>query len=534
MADNVILQLRGITKTFPGVRALDHVDFELRRGEVHALVGENGAGKSTLMHIVGGIYRPDAGEILVGGRPVRFRSAHDAAMQGISVVYQELSLAPNLSVAENIFANRQPVRAGNLIDWSALDRRSRELLHRFHLDLSPRTLVRHLSVAQQQVIEILKAMSYRPRVLVLDEPTSSLTAADTQRLFRNMDRLKAEGTSIVYISHHLREVFQVADRVTVLRDGRHVETLPARQPSGHPGTATSRAVAGGTPAVPGGDAAASPAAGLTEDAIVKRMVGRTLGNIYGERASEIGPEYFRVEGAAAGRFSDVSLSLRRGEILGLAGLVGSGRTELARAVFGVSPLTAGRITLEGRPLRLRGAGRAIASGLGYLTEDRKGQGLFLRMSVRANCIAPGLARFADRLGLMDERRVDQFAEASRSRFDIVTPSIGQTVGNLSGGNQQKLLLAMWMGITPKVLIADEPTRGVDVGAKSEIYALLRQLAATGVGIVLISSDLLEILGLSDRILVMRQGRIAGEFPREDATEENIVACAAGVGRECPP
>jgi len=502
MADNVILQLRGITKTFPGVRALDHVDFGLRCGEVHALVGENGAGKSTLMHIVGGIYRPDTGQIVLDGRPVRFRSAHDAALCGISVVFQDLSLMGNLSVAENIFANRQPVRAGAFIDSAALERQTRELLHRFDLDLSPRTLVKHLSAAQQQVIEILKAMSYRPRVLVLDEPTSSLTATDTQRLFRNMERLKAEGTSIVYISHHLREVFQVADRVTVLRDGRHVET--------------------------------SPAAGLTEDAIVKRMVGRTLGNIYGERASEIGPEYFRVEGAAAGRFRDVSLSLRRGEILGLAGLVGSGRTELARAVFGVSPLTAGRITLEGRPLRLRGPGRAIASGLGYLTEDRKGQGLFLRMSVRANCIAPGLARFADRLGLMDERRIGEFAEASRSRFDIVTPSIGQTVGNLSGGNQQKLLLAMWMGITPKVLIADEPTRGVDVGAKSEIYALLRQLAATGVGIVLISSDLLEILGLSDRILVMRQGCIAGEFLRENATEENIVACAAGVGRECLP
>ncbi|MCX5648465.1 MAG: sugar ABC transporter ATP-binding protein, partial [Planctomycetota bacterium] len=289
MADNVILQLRGITKTFPGVRALDHVDFGLRRGEVHALVGENGAGKSTLMHILGGIYRPDAGQIVLDGRPVRFRSAHDAALCGISVVFQDLSLAGNLSVAENIFANRQPVRAGAFIDSAALERQTRELLHRFNLDLSPRTLVKHLSAAQQQVIEILKAMSYRPRVLVLDEPTSSLTATDTQRLFRNMDRLKAEGTSIVYISHHLREVFQVADRVTVLRDGRHVETLPA--------------------------------AGLTEDAIVKRMVGRTLGNIYGERASEIGPEYFRVEGAAAGRFSDVSLSLRRGEILGLAGLV---------------------------------------------------------------------------------------------------------------------------------------------------------------------------------------------------------------------
>jgi len=501
MADDVILALRDITKTFPGVRALDRVNFELRRGEVHALVGENGAGKSTLMHIVGGVYRPDSGEILVGGRPVRLRSAHDAALQGISVVYQELSLAPNLSVAENIFANRQPVYAGNLIDSGALESRSREFLHRFSLDLSPRTLVKHLSVAQQQVIEILKAMSYRPRVLVLDEPTSSLTAMDTQLLFRNIGQLKAEGTSIIYISHHLGEIFQVADRVTVLRDGRYVETLPA--------------------------------AGLTEDAIVKRMVGRTLGNIYGERSSEIGPEYFRVEGASGVRFRDVGLTLRRGEILGVAGLVGAGRTELARALFGAEPLAAGSVALDGRKLRIRSPGQAIAAGIGYLTEDRKDQGLFLRMTVRDNCIAPALERFAGRMGMMDERRASEFAEAGRTRFNIVTPSIGQAVRNLSGGNQQKVLLAMWMGIAPKVLIADEPTRGVDVGARSEIYRLLRQLAATGVGIVLISSDLLEILGLTDRILVMRQGRIAGEFGRGEATEENVIACASGIGQECP-
>ena len=501
MADNTILQLRRITKTFPGVRALNQVDFDLRRGEVHALVGENGAGKSTLMHIVGGIYRPDSGEILVGGRPVRFRSAHDAAVRGISVVYQELSLAPNLSVAENIFANRQPVRAWNLIDRDALESRSRELLGLFNLDLPPRTLVKHLSAAQQQVIEILKAMSYRPRVLVLDEPTSSLTALDTQLLFRNMERLKAAGTSIIYISHHLREVFRVADRVTVLRDGRHVETLPA--------------------------------AGLTEDAIVKRMVGRTLGNIYGERDSEIGPEYFRVEGAAGGRFSGIGLALRRGEILGVAGLVGSGRTELARALFGAERLASGAVTLDGRPLRIRSPSQAIAAGIGYLTEDRKDQGLFLRMTVCDNCIAPALARFAGRLGMMDERRAAAFAEAARTRFGIVTPSIGQAVRNLSGGNQQKVLLAMWMGTAPKVLIADEPTRGVDVGAKSEIYRLLRQLAAAGVGIILISSDLLEVLGLADRILVMRQGRIAGAFTRSEATEENVIACASGVGQECP-
>ncbi|MCX5676749.1 MAG: sugar ABC transporter ATP-binding protein [Planctomycetota bacterium] len=502
MADNTILQLRRITKTFPGVRALDQVDFDLRRGEVHALVGENGAGKSTLMHIVGGVCRPDSGEILVGGRPVRLRSAHDAALRGISVVHQELSLAPNLSVAENIFANRQPVRAWNLIDGDALESRSRELLRLFNLDLPPRTLVKHLSAAQQQVIEILKAVSYRPQVLVLDEPTSSLTAMDTELLFRNMERLKAEGTSIIYISHHLGEVFRVADRVTVLRDGRRVESLPA--------------------------------AGLTEDAIIRRMVGRTLGNIYGERDSEIGPEYFRVEGAAGGRFSGVSLALRRGEILGVAGLVGSGRTELARALFGAERLASGAVTLDGRPLRIRSPSQAIAAGIGYLTEDRKGQGLFLRMTVRDNCIAPCLSRFAGRLGMMDERLIGEFAEAARSRFGIITPSVRQTVRNLSGGNQQKVLLAMWMGTAPKVLIADEPTRGVDVGAKSEIYRLLRQLAADGVGIILISSDLLEVLGLADRILMMRQGRIAGEFSRHEATEENVIACASGVGQECPP
>ncbi len=509
MADNTILQLRGISKAFPGVLALDQVDFDLRRGEVHALVGENGAGKSTLMHIVGGIYRPDSGDILVGGRPVRFRGAHDAAMQGISVVYQELSLAPNLSVAENIFANRQPVRAWNLIDWDALEGRSRELLGLFNLDLPPRTPVKHLSAAQQQVIEILKAMSYRPQVLVLDEPTSSLTALDTELLFRNMERLKAEGTSIIYISHHLREVFRVADRVTVLRDGHRVESLSA--------------------------------AGLTEDALIRRMVGRTLGNIYGERNCEIGPEYFCVDG----------LALRRGEILGVAGLVGSGRTEFARALFGaeriasgachvpktgsngtrIAPRCWGTVTLDGRPLHIRSPSQAIAAGIGYLTEDRKDQGLFLRMTVRDNCIAPSLSRFAGRLGMMDERLIGEFAEAARSRFGIITPSVRQTVRNLSGGNQQKVLLAMWMGIAPKVLIADEPTRGVDVGAKSEIYRLLRQLAASGVGIILISSDLLEILGLADRIIVMRQGGIAGEFARREATEENIIACAAGVGLE---
>ena len=502
MENDLVLEVRDIVKTFPGVRALDGVRFELRRGEVHALVGENGAGKTTLMHILGGIYRPDSGEIRLEGRPVRFHSAHDAARSGISVVFQELSLVPNLSVAENVFANRQPTYGPNLIHWEGLHRQTWELLKLFSLDIHPGTLVKNLSVAQQQVVEILKAISYRPKVLILDEPTSSLAALDTQMLFRNMDVLKARGTSFIYISHHLPEIFQIADRVTVFRDGRYVDTCLARD--------------------------------ATEESLVKLMVGRDLANIYGRRTALIGPEYFRVEGASRGReFHDVTFSLRRGEILGLAGLVGAGRTQLGRAIFGAAGLERGRLHLEGRPLWIRSAADAIRHGLAYLTEDRKEQGLFLRMALRGNCIAPSLERFANALGWMNERRIDQFAHASRSRFRIITPSITQQVRNLSGGNQQKVLLSMWMGIGPKVLIVDEPTRGVDVGARSEIYSLLRELSLSGVGIIMISSDLLEILGLSDRVLVMRQGGLAGEFPREEATEENVIACATGVGQECP-
>ncbi len=499
MAGDLVLEARGIVKTFPGVRALDGVDFDLRRGEVHALVGENGAGKSTLMHVLGGVHRPDAGTVLVEGRPVRFRGAHDAAAGGISVVFQELSLVGNLSIAENVFANRQPVRWVDWVDRRRLYAATRDLLARFGLDEHPATPVRRLPVARQQVVEILKAMSHRPKVLILDEPTSSLAAPDAERLFGELARLKAEGASCVYISHHLPEIFRVADRVTVLRDGRHVATCAAAE--------------------------------ATEADLVRLMVGRDLANIYGARRSAIGPEYFRVEGAAGGGFRDVSLALRRGEILGVAGLVGAGRTELGRAIAGAEPMAAGRVLLEGRPVRVRSPGEAVAAGIAYVTEDRKAEGLFLDMAVRANCVAPSLGRFAGPLGWMDDRRIAAHAETVRRRFGIVTPSVRRPVRNLSGGNQQKVLLAMWMGTGPKVLIVDEPTRGVDVGARSEIYALLRDLAGAGVGIVMISSDLMEILGLADRVLVMRQGRVAGEFPRAEATEEGIIACASGVGLE---
>jgi ABC-type sugar transport system ATPase subunit len=340
-------------------------------------------------------------------------------------------------------------------------------------------------------------MSLRPKALILDEPTSSLSGAETRLLFRNIRGMKDEGTSLIYISHNLPEIFEIADRVTVLRDGTNVGTCDV--------------------------------AGVSEDQLIRMMVGRELANMYGTRTSEIGEPYFRLESASRGeRFRDVSFTLRRGEILGLAGLVGAGRTDLGRAIFGAEPLERGRAILDGKPIAIRNPGQAIRNGIGYLTEDRREQGLFLRMALRDNCAAPSLSRFTNALGWIRERAVTDFAEACRARFNIVTPGVRQQVRNLSGGNQQKVLLSMWTGHEPRLLIADEPTRGVDVGAKSEIYAFLRDLAARGVGILMISSDLNEILGLSDRVLVMRQGRIAGEFGRAEATEENVIACAAGV------
>ncbi|MCY3023244.1 MAG: sugar ABC transporter ATP-binding protein [Planctomycetota bacterium] len=493
----VVLELRDVVKTFPGVRALDKARFELRRGEVHALVGENGAGKSTLMNIVAGVFQPDEGAMLLDGRAVRFANPHQAARHGIGVVFQELSLVPNLTVAENIFANRQPVSTADLIDWRRLYADTEQLLQLFELDVRPTALLKNLSVAQQQVVEILKALSLRPAVVILDEPTSSLTAIETRLLFENIRRLKQGGTAFIYISHHLQEIFQIADRVTVMRDGQYVDTCDV--------------------------------SAVTEDVLVRKMVGRELQNVYGRRESPVGEVCFRAENAGRGEdFAGVSFALREGEILGLAGLVGAGRTELGRAIFGVEPLDRGALYLRGERVRVRSPREAIRHRIGYQTEDRKLQGLFLRMTIRDNCAAPSLPRFAGQAGLIDEAALSAFADASRGKFNIVCTGIRQQAATLSGGNQQKVLLAMWVGIEPHVLIVDEPTRGVDVGARSEIYRLLRELAATGVGIIMISSDLQEILGLSDRILVMRNGRLVAEFVNEQATEEKIIAAATGV------
>jgi ABC-type sugar transport system ATPase subunit len=496
MSQDNILELRGVTKDFPGVRAVNQVDFELKRGEVHAVIGENGAGKSTLMNILGGVLRPDAGEILVVDRPVRFANPAEANRSGIAVVFQELSLVPSLSIGENIYFNRQPRTALGFVDWKLLDQQARELLKVVNLDVHPRHLVRDLPVGRQQLVEILKALSLEPKILILDEPTSSLSADHTELLFAKIRHLRASGVSFIYISHHLPEIFQLADRVTILRDGSQIGTYSV--------------------------------SAVDEETLVKRMVGRELTNMYGTRTSEIGQVLFRFAKPALSGVGPIRLDLRKGEILGVAGLIGSGRTELAMEIAGITPNAKAKIELEGRLLAIRHPADAIRHGIAYMTEDRKKLGLFLSMSVRENNAAPSLPQFTNRLGFVRDREISRSAVQSRKRFSIATPSIRKTVVQLSGGNQQKVLLSMWVGVCPKVLIADEPTRGVDVGAKSEIYRHLRQLAASGVGIILISSELQEILGMSDRILVMREARFIAEFTREQASEENIILAATGL------
>jgi ABC-type sugar transport system ATPase subunit len=496
-----ILGLRGITKDFPGVRAVNQVDFELEQGEVHAVVGENGAGKSTLMNILGGVLQADAGEIILQGERTRFSDAADASRQGIAVVFQELSLVPMLSVAENIFFNRQPITSLGLVASKRLNNETRQLLQLFKLKVNPTKPVRDLTMCHRQIVEVLKAISLRPKILILDEPTSSLGAAEIDQLFANIRRLKSEGVSFIYISHHLPEIFQIADRVTVLRDGRNAGTFNISE--------------------------------VDEEALVKRMVGRELTNMYGEARNNVGDYYFRFERSAEGsdRTPAIRLDLRRGEILGIAGLIGSGRSELAMEIVGVTPNRQSAVFLNNRRFSFRHPAEAIKHGVVYLTEDRKELGLYLSMAVQDNCVAPTLGAYTNSIGFLSDRKISSAALAARQRFRIATPSVRKPVGQLSGGNQQKVLLAMWTNARPKVLIVDEPTRGVDVGAKSEIYRLLRELAASGIGIIMISSELQEILGMSDRIKVMRDGEFVAEFSRDDATEERLILAATGIAKE---
>ena len=498
------LEMREITKSFPGVRALDGVTFDLHRGEFHALVGENGAGKSTLMKILGGVYpHPEyGGEILIDGEARRFRGVSDAAAAGIAVIYQELSLVKEMTVAENIFLGREPRRFG-VIRSEEMQRRARQLLDDLHLPINTSTPVRHLGIGQQQLVEIAKALSQEARILVLDEPTAALTDAEVETLFRILNRLKGRGVGMVYISHKLDEVFRMSDRVTVLRDGRTVGTDEAKN--------------------------------LDKARVIARMVGREVGDIFPAVEHERGPVVFEARGVTVedpsvpGKLlvDGVSFQVRRGEVLGVAGLMGAGRSDLLMAIFGAhAGRTAGELFLEGRRVRVGQPADAIRSGLGFVTEDRKRFGLVLDQTILNNMTLAGLPRVSGRF----VTNVDAEAAAGmRAMKDlrVKAPSVFAVAGTLSGGNQQKVVLAKWLLTNPKVLFLDEPTRGIDVGAKQEIYAQINRLAREGLAIVLVSSELPEVLGLSDRVLVLHEGRVTGEFTRATATPEAVMACATG-------
>ncbi len=494
-----ILRVEGITRSFPGVLAVDNVSFSMARGEILALLGENGAGKSTLTQTLGGVLKPDSGRILLEGETVSFSSPADAIRAGIGMVFQELSLVGSLSVAENIFANRQPTGPLDNVRWGDLYRRTREFRREFDLNVDPKRQVKYLSMGQQQMLEILKALSTRPRLLMLDEPTSSLTESETVQLFGIIRKLQAQGMSFIYITHKLPEVFAIANQVMVMRDGKFIGKHPVSS--------------------------------VTDNDLISMMVGRKITQLYGSaEGREYGAEVLRVEGFTRAKvFHDVSFSLRRGEILGFAGLVGAGRTEVGRAIVGADRKDSGRVYLNGAEVRISDPADAIRHKIAYLTEDRKAQGLFLNMAVRENLLANALHRFASALGFLNGREMDRQARAEVTEFNIVTPSISRKVLYLSGGNQQKTLLALWLGINPEVIILDEPTRGVDVGARADIYQKIREYAEKGTGIIIISSDLPELIGMCDRIRVMHHGRISGEVGRERFSEELILSYAAGVG-----
>jgi ribose transport system ATP-binding protein len=496
----LLLEARKISKAFPGVQALQDVDLRLDRGEVLAVVGENGAGKSTLMKILGGVYTPDAGEILLDGHTVQIRDVEEAQRLGIALIHQELNLAENLDVAGNVFLGREPRWGGPL---RLLDRRiyaaSEQITRRLGLDCTPETVVADLSIGHQQLVEIARALSLRSRVLIMDEPTSSLTQRETERLFQVIRDLKRGGLSVLYISHRLKEVEEIADRVTVLRDGRNAGEL-------------SRAE-------------------IRHDAMVRLMVGRELKQFFQRTSQETAgasrPTVLRVRGLrwTAGQ-KPIDLILGQGEIVGMAGLMGAGRTEVAETLFGVRPLLAGEVSLDGRPVRLHTPAAAISAGILLLPEDRRLQGLVLPASVKDNISLASLDKVSW-LRLVSGRRERELGQEMCHRLNVRTPSLQQPVALLSGGNQQKVVLAKWLCRTPRVLILDEPTRGIDVGAKTEIYALMDRLAHQGLAILMISSDLEEILGMSDRVLVMHDGHLAGELPSAGLTEEAIMNLATG-------
>jgi inositol transport system ATP-binding protein len=498
-SDGPILKMTGVSKRFPGVRALENVHLEVGQSEIHALLGENGAGKSTLLKILSGAHSADTGEIELFGQPAVFATPHDAQRAGIVTIYQEFTLAPDMTIAENVFIGREP-GSRLFISWRRLADDTRAITDKIGLRRDPMTLVRDLSVAEQQLVEIARALSMRSRLIVMDEPTSALSEAEVANLVRIIMTLKAEGLSIIFVTHRLEEVFRLCDRYTVLRDGHYV--------------------------------ASGRVADTNVEAIIRMMVGRDVGALYGQRPiPEHGPVALEVEGLTRRRNArdpnaielvNVSLRAHKGEILGLAGLVGAGRTETARAIFGADPFDHGTIRVDGKPVAFNGPHDAMLHGIGLVPEDRKKQALFLRLAIRTN-ITIAAHNQISRGWFIDEGRENALVDEFRKLLSIRMASADQLAGLLSGGNQQKVVLARWLALRPKILIVDEPTRGIDIGSKVEVHNLLIEMAKSGIAVIVISSELPEILAVSDRIVTMREGRVTGEIARDNATQEILMS-----------
>ncbi|MBS4205398.1 sugar ABC transporter ATP-binding protein [Lederbergia citrea] len=490
---NYLLEMTHISKTFPGVKALDDVNLQIKKGEVHALIGENGAGKSTLIKILAGIYQADPGaKFLFEGKNAQINKPIDATIKGISIIYQDLSLFSNLSVAENIYIGRDSdKKPWKKINWREMESIAKKALQELDFDIDVHTPVEKLSIAQQQLIEIARALAFDSKLIVMDEPTSSLSAGEVEKLYKVIDKLKQRGISIIFVSHKLKELFTVSDRFTVLRDGKYVGTYEADE--------------------------------LDEDKLITLMVGRKV--LYEKNLTKKtgGQTLLILNGLSKdGNFKDISFELKAGEVLGITGLVGSGRTELAQAIFGVNKPDAGEMNLNGELVRIKSSEDAVKKGIAYIPESRKTQGLILRQSIIDNISLPVLQQLRDRFGLIKRKKEIDLANHYIETLDVRPALPKRAAGDLSGGNQQKVVIGKWLSTKPQILIIDEPTNGIDIGAKTEIHKLLRQLAADGMGIIVISSELPEVLAVSDRILVMRHGRIAGELDIEEATQENIM------------
>lgn len=491
----IVLEISGIRKEFPGVVALDDVQFKLKRGTVHALMGENGAGKSTLMKIIAGIYTPDRGVMKLRGEKVKLTSPLDALERGIAMIHQELALMPLMTVAENIWIRREPRNALGIINHSKMETQTKALFDRLRIDIDPTSEVRYLTIAQRQMVEIAKAVSYESDVLIMDEPTSALTETEVQHLFDIIRDLRRQGIAIVYITHKMNELFDIADEFSVFRDGIYVGTHASCD--------------------------------VTTDAIIKMMVGREVSNLFPKEDVSIGMPLLEVKGLKLdGVFDDISFTVHAGEIFGIAGLVGSGRSNVAEALFGVTTADTGNIRIEGREVSITSPADAMREGMAFLTEDRKETGCFLPLSVLENMQIAALHNDYVNMGLVDQKAINTQCTDMQTKLRIKTPDLDERIENLSGGNQQKVLIARWLITKPKILILDEPTRGIDVGAKAEIHRLISQLAGQGVAVVMISSELPEVLGMSDRIMVMHEGHITGILDRSEADQVKIMKLAA--------